>query len=110
MYILSIFWLPILTVLLLKRGLLKYGSFQLTVDGQIQYFWLSRQMNKHLAEIIAYLVNPWPVSGAQKFELIAAGMGKVCQPQVWGTWQIPEKLYKKAKPLASHQNIIKVTS
>ena len=110
MCILSIFWLPILAILLLKRGLLKYGSFKLTSDGQVEYFWLSRRIGDCLAKKIAHLISPWPVSGAHKFELIAAGLSEVHRPHIWGTWQIPEEFYKKARPLASHNNIIKVTS
>lgn len=110
MYILSIFWLPILAILLLKRGLLKYGSFKLTSDGQVEYFWLNRQISNRLAKKLAHLVSPWPINAGEKYLQIVAGLENVHQPSIWGTWQIPEKFYKKARPLASHQNIIKVTS
>ena len=109
-HILWILWLPVLAVALLKQGLIKYGSFKLTSDGQVEYFWLSRRIGDRLAKKIAHLISPWPVSGAQKFELIAAGLSEVHRPHIWGTWQIPEEFYKKARPLASHNNIIKVTS
>ncbi|NCU44304.1 hypothetical protein EOM71_01345 [Candidatus Falkowbacteria bacterium] len=110
LHLLWILWLPVLAVTLLKQGLIKYGSFKLTNDGQVQYFWLNRQISDRLAKRIAHLISPWPLSRAQKFGLLAAGLSEIHQPHIWGVWQIPEKLYKKARPLASHQNIIKVTS
>ncbi len=107
---LLIFWLPVVAVLLLKQELLKHGSFKLTTDEQVEYFWLNRRISDRLAKIIAHLISPWPPNGAQRFELLTAGLSEVHQPHVWGTWQLPERLYKKARPLASHHNIIKVTS
>lgn len=101
---------PIILLLVTKNILRKWGIIRFNLDGRAEYFIARLKLNKKIAEQISIILSPLPVSSSEKFTLTKAGLKNIRRPQIWGTWEIPQKLYKNVKSLASHKNIIKVIS
>jgi hypothetical protein len=101
---------PIILLLVTKNILRKWGIIRFNVAGQAEYFIIGLMVSKKTATQISVIISPLPVSSYEKFQITRAGLRDIRRPQIWGTWEIPQGLYKNVKSLASHKNIIKVTS
>jgi hypothetical protein len=100
---------PIILLLVTKNILRKWGIIRFNVAGQAECFIFGLAVSKKIATKISVIISPLPVSGYEKFALTRADLKDIRHPQIWGTWEVPQELYKNVKSLASHKNIIKVT-